>query len=630
MGGSTVFNGSTSVVLIADSSTLKPNSITISAWAKPSVINTSGNQTIARKWSTSGYILRFINGVPSFQAHNGGVVTASGPVVETKGIWKHYLGTYDATTGIANLYINAVLVKTTSSSPANLNCDTDALKIGLFTGEQFTGNIDDVRVFSSALTASQVASLYQTGANPVPPVGQWTLDDHPSTYVDTVAANNGTGTATTYSTDTPTKQRSSVLNINASASGSAQSPVGTFDVNTSQQSTVMFRVKTFSQTGQGIFGVFNSSGTLDAFRFNISATYPFIWATNTTAVGTGIYDSNSRTPNNEWVHYAVVYNTNGTTVTGKIYQNGKLLTQSTLTRDTRATSVFTLYSGSTHITTDVVAVLRELTISEIKDHCFNGLIPRNPKIAWERNEGTGNTNYDSSGGGNNGTGGTLTWSTDTPSKARKSVGGNLVPNGDFSFSPPLTAATTAAGGKVTDGTAGGSTVSAPQGLLFKWYSFISGTGAHKYDSDSTFSSSYKISTTAAASYVETFLTNSLGGASGYFSKSIPVLPNTSYSYSFWMKTNYVSGDSSDGAKISFTESLYDGTTASHQTNTSAIKTTTGWTKYSGTFTTTAGTRWLQVNPMIYGHTGAATLIMDAWFANIVITPTTNITRQSIT
>ena len=92
-----------------------------------------------------------------------------------------------------------------------------------------------------------------------------------------------------------------------------------------------------------------------------------------------------------------------------------------------------------------------------------------------------------------------------------------------------------------------------------------------------------------------------------------------------MKTNYVSGDSNHGANIAWLVSSGAGASDA-TTNTTLIKTTTGWTQYTGTFTTTATARFLTPRLTLYGHTGTATLIMDAWFANITLTPTTNTIR----
>jgi len=104
------------------------------------------------------------------------------------------------------------------------------------------------------------------------------------------------------------------------------------------------------------------------------------------------------------------------------------------------------------------------------------------------------------------------------------------------------------------------------------------------------------------------------------SLGIGVLPNTSYTYSFRMKTNYVSGDSNDGAYIGFKERNQSGTNTT-TTQTMKVKTTTDWTYYTGSFTTSSTTVVIDPQPTVAASTGAATLIMDAWFDDIVLKPT---------
>ena len=48
---------------------------------------------------------------------------------------------------------------------------------------------------------------------------------------------------------------------------------------------------------------------------------------------------------------------------------------------------------------------------------------------------------------------------------------------------------------------------------------------------------------------------------------------------------------------------------------------TDFTEYSVTVTTNPNTRFMQVSCAVIGTTGAATLIMDAWFADIQLRPT---------
>ncbi len=268
---------------------------------------------------------------------------------------------------------------------------------------------------------------------------------------------------------------------------------------------------------------------------------------------------------------------------------------------------------------------RALTDAEVLALAAYDAVPTNNLLGrYDMAEGAGTAVNDTSGNGVTATMTGATWSADTPSKARLLVNGNLVKNGDFEYAPPFTAATNT-NQRWIDGTAAGSTTND----LFGWgMTTVSGTVAARFDSTEKNSgnNSLKLSTLAASSYIECHIART-DSAAGRLSYAIPVLPSTSYTYSFYMKTNYVSGDATNGAFMQF--QTYDGTlTAVGGTSTSAVKTTTGWTRYTASFTTEATARFVAPKCVIYGHQGTATLIMDAWFDDIVLTPTTPTARSA--
>jgi hypothetical protein len=108
-----------------------------------------------------------------------------------------------------------------------------------------------------------------------------------------------------------------------------------------------------------------------------------------------------------------------------------------------------------------------------------------------------------------------------------------------------------------------------------------------------------------------------------------VSPGASYTGTVWMKTNYVSGDSSDGAFVNFREVTALGTLVASNI-TAKIKTTTDWTPYTVTFTTGFSTRFIVPRLSVVGQTGTGTLIMDAWFDDIVLKPTVTTARTVVT
>lgn len=251
-------------------------------------------------------------------------------------------------------------------------------------------------------------------------------------------------------------------------------------------------------------------------------------------------------------------------------------------------------------------------------------------LRWIGNQNGGATVPDASGNGNDGTFTTPFYVRDSPFyPVRLNVGGNLVYNGDFEIYPKSDNVATTASSRWVDGTA--SSTSANEKHAIGWGTTMSGTASAQIDPTTKYSgsASLKLSTLATGSYVEMREWVGTGALSIYRWALTQVKPSTTYTYSFWMKTNYVSGDATNGAYISFVQANSAGTFGT-TTSTTPVKTTQDWTYYTGTITTDATTVFMRVRPQIYGHQGTATLIMDAWFDDITLVETTPVTRNTAT
>ena len=107
---------------------------------------------------------------------------------------------------------------------------------------------------------------------------------------------------------------------------------------------------------------------------------------------------------------------------------------------------------------------------------------------------------------------------------------------------------------------------------------------------------------------------------------IPVLPNTQYTISGWIKTSLISGSATTGARIRHNQlnSAFGSVAASNIV--SGIVTTTDWTQYTTTITTNPSAAFMNIELGLTGNDGANTLIMDAWFDDISVTLTNQVTR----
>jgi hypothetical protein len=81
--------------------------------------------------------------------------SVTGPTAPALNTWTHLAATYDTTT--IRLYVNGTQVATAARTGA-LTSSTGALRLGGngLWGEWFAGQLDDVRVYNTTLTAAEI------------------------------------------------------------------------------------------------------------------------------------------------------------------------------------------------------------------------------------------------------------------------------------------------------------------------------------------------------------------------------------------------------------------------------------------------------------------------------------------
>lgn len=256
---------------------------------------------------------------------------------------------------------------------------------------------------------------------------------------------------------------------------------------------------------------------------------------------------------------------------------------------------------------------RALTTAEVETLALHNTTPwdSDPTVCVLNLEGktdlmSGSTWRDASGNGNHGTVSGATISYDAPTKERNPDPDNLVPNGDFRIRP-YTVATQTTEARWIDGTAAGGT--SPSGSAFKWAMTTLSAGATaEFDGNTLKLSTTDTGQTALASQAAAV------GLNNYNLYAIPVKASTEYRLTYRMKTVRTSGTATTGAGILVSQRGGDGGAVA-QTNVAGVITSVDWTTYTDTFTTNAACRKVYVRPTITND-GTATLIMDAWFADI--------------
>ncbi len=162
---------------------LNTSTFTVEAWVRPDIDGNSNAQcpffnrtegAARRGWifyqrgATSGangkgWNFRMYNGVDTNRSID--LTSDDGYVL---GNWYHLVATFDGTTG--SLYVNGVLRASQAVNGSYApNTDSVFLSAGGFPSgieNPFVGGIDEVALYSSALTATQVLTHYQNGVNP--------------------------------------------------------------------------------------------------------------------------------------------------------------------------------------------------------------------------------------------------------------------------------------------------------------------------------------------------------------------------------------------------------------------------------------------------------------------------------
>ncbi|MDD2699198.1 MAG: choice-of-anchor Q domain-containing protein [Arcobacteraceae bacterium] len=158
VGQSAIFDGSSSIELPSDVN-LSNKSFTISGWFKPSDV-TNGMWIMSQGTVAGEYKylqLNFYN--HNFQVDFFNHSAASTGTATTANEWYYYTVTFDNTTKIATIYLNGE-----QNATANMGgsfTGTTPFRIGLYNSTNFyNGEMDEVKIYDRALSATDVTALY--------------------------------------------------------------------------------------------------------------------------------------------------------------------------------------------------------------------------------------------------------------------------------------------------------------------------------------------------------------------------------------------------------------------------------------------------------------------------------------
>ncbi len=167
--GSYNFNGTDAYVSVADNALLKPTKVSVAAWVRHDSAAFKNWEAILAKGDTS-YRMHLNGGcslnTPTTNALDFGLNTGcstadvSSTTVPVANQWYHAVGTYDG--AMLRLYINGALVGSVAYA-GSVAANTFPLYIGANSqqaGRFWSGDLDEVKIYNAALTATQVSTIY--------------------------------------------------------------------------------------------------------------------------------------------------------------------------------------------------------------------------------------------------------------------------------------------------------------------------------------------------------------------------------------------------------------------------------------------------------------------------------------
>lgn len=218
-----------SVNFTTDTNLAPDSAITVEAWIKASswaAATFEGSIVCKHSWSQGeqGYVLRAgNNGQLNFSvcgknASGASIswINASSPVgAMLVNTWYHVAGTYDGDS--IRVFINGIQRGATSLPDGMIRGLAYPIRIGRLSDQSqsqtryFSGQIDEVRIWERALTASEILARYNTHLDPTQEtglVGYWRFNNGTGATVtdETTNGNNGTTSGANWNTNVPFNQ----------------------------------------------------------------------------------------------------------------------------------------------------------------------------------------------------------------------------------------------------------------------------------------------------------------------------------------------------------------------------------------------------------------------------------------
>jgi hypothetical protein len=156
------FNGTTANVKVASATSLNPTRVSVEAWVKPTSV--TGTHVILDK--EGEYLLQTVGSTLVARVWQGtSYVEATSPATAiVLSRWQHVVMTFDGQT--LSVYRNGVLIASRAATQTLPSTTNPLYFASTPTASFFAGTLDEVALYSQALTAAQVEDHYDKGIGP--------------------------------------------------------------------------------------------------------------------------------------------------------------------------------------------------------------------------------------------------------------------------------------------------------------------------------------------------------------------------------------------------------------------------------------------------------------------------------
>jgi hypothetical protein len=308
IGNGRSFNGSSDYISVPTNASLNiTGDLTVETWIYPDDSLSTAN---ANRWLEKGdsYFLMEGNGgvvgtgITFLVKYNNVNYYVDSGVTHSAGQWYHVVGVHDDSANLLRLYINGTQVNTTSFT-GTIDNDNLALRIGSDdSGLYFDGMMDEVAIYSTALSPTEIEARYEAGLEMKDASGN---DNHGLTMGSDYVEDGILGGARYFNGS------SDKISIENSSS---------LEVSTTDEITIeawIYPMGTPTSGDRGTIVTKSLSYYMQQYVDDRIAVYTY----HDGGASSGYFYSNSTVPHNQWSHVVFTENSSGYR---KIYINGVL------------------------------------------------------------------------------------------------------------------------------------------------------------------------------------------------------------------------------------------------------------------------------------------------------------------